>query len=181
MIAMMESFGESLLTRISHLSAALAPRDLLAILLALVLIRLARHAGMWIFAVVALPGTMLHELSHFTIALVLGAQPSFPSLIPTKVGRVWRLGEVRFQPGHLRAMFVALAPLLLAPLALWWTLALVAHAAWPWYALHVWIAAALLHACFPSRTDWRLAFPAIAVLAVLMMLWVAYYFFVGAR
>jgi len=133
---------------------------------------------MWIFAIVALPGTALHELSHFTVALALGARPSFPSLIPTKVGSVWRLGEVRFQTGHLRAMFVALAPLLLAPFALWWALTFVAHTAWPWYALHVWIVAALLHACFPSRTDWRLAFPAIAVLIVLTLLLGGYYFFV---
>jgi len=181
MMAKMESFGEALLSRASHLLASLAPGDLLAIALALLLIRLARYAGMWVFAVVALPGTMLHELSHFMVALVLGARPSFPSLIPSKVGRVWRLGEVRFQPGHLRAIFVALAPLLLVPLALWWALAFIVHAAWPWYLLHVWIVAALLHACFPSRTDWQLAFPAIAVLTVPLMLWVAYCFFVGAK
>ena len=62
--------------------------------------------------------------------------------------------------------------------ALWWALTFVAHTAWPWYALHVWIVAALLHACFPSRTDWRLAFPAIAVLIVLALLLGGYYFFV---
>lgn len=177
----MMSAMDSLVTWTSHLFASLAPRDLIAIAFALLLIRLARYAGMWIFAIVALPGTALHELSHFTVALALGARPSFPSLIPTKVGSVWRLGEVRFQTGHLRAMFVALAPLLLAPFALWWALTFVAHTAWPWYALHVWIVAALLHACFPSRTDWQLALPAIAVLTVPLMLWVAYCFFVGAK
>jgi len=174
----MMSAMDSLVTWTSHLFASLAPRDLIAIAFALLLIRLARYAGMWIFAIVALPGTALHELSHFTVALALGARPSFPSLIPTKVGSVWRLGEVRFQTGHLRAMFVALAPLLLAPFALWWALTFVAHTAWPWYTLHVWIVAALLHACFPSRTDWRLAFPAIAVLIVLTVLLGGYYFFV---
>jgi hypothetical protein len=173
-----ESTGQSLLPWTSHLFASLTPGDLIAITLALLLIRLARYAGMWIFALVALPGTALHELSHFAVALVLGARPSFPSLLPTRIGRVWRLGEVRFQPGHLRAMFVALAPLLLAPFALWWALTFVAHTTWPWYALHVWIVAALLHACFPSTTDWRLAFPAIAVLSVLSLLLAAYYFFV---
>ena len=94
--------------------------DLAALALALLLIRLARHAGMWIFALVALPGTALHELSHFFVALVLGGSPSFPSLLPTRTERGWRMGHVQFRGGHLRAMFVGMAPLLLAPLAWWW-------------------------------------------------------------
>jgi len=118
---------------------------------------------MWLLALVALPGTALHELSHFMIALILGAQPTFPSLVPQRVGNVSRLGEVRFRPGLLRAMFIALAPI-----AVWWMLLFVAHAAWPWYGLHVWIAGALLHACLPSRTDWRLAMPALVVIVILI-------------
>jgi len=120
---------------------------------------------MWVYTVVALPGTAVHELAHFTVALLLGARPSFPSLIPQRTARGWRLGEVRFHAGRVRAMFIALAPLLLAPLALWWAAAWLAPGAWPWYALHVWIVAALLQACWPSRTDWRVALPALAVLA----------------
>ena len=106
----------------------------------------ASHAGMWVYALVALPGTALHELAHFTLALLLGARPSFPSLIPQRTARGWRLGEVRFHAGRVRAMFIALAPLLLAPLALWWAAAWQGPGAWPWYALIVWIVAALLQA-----------------------------------
>jgi hypothetical protein len=138
--------------------------DFAAIACALLLIRLARHAGMWIFALVALPGTALHEFSHFAVALVLGGSPSFPSLLPQRTDAGWRLGHVQFRAGHVRAMFVGLAPLLLAPLAWWWATALLAHAAWPIYALHAWIVAALVQACWPSATDWKLAFPALAVL-----------------
>jgi hypothetical protein len=148
--------------------------DVAAIALVLVLIRLARHAGMWIFALVSLPGTALHELSHYFVALVLGGSPSFPSLLPkrTEAG-TWHLGHVQFRAGHVRAMFVGLAPLLLAPLAWWWATALLARATWPIYALHVWIVAALLQACWPSKTDWKLAFPALAVLVPLglALLW----------
>jgi hypothetical protein len=138
--------------------------DFAAIACALLLIRLARHAGMWIFALVALPGTALHEFSHFAVALVLGGAPSFPSLLPQSTDAGWRLGNVKFRAGHLRASFVGMAPLLMAPLAWWWATALLAHAAWPIYALHAWIVAALVQACWPSATDWKLAFPAFAVL-----------------
>ena len=150
--------------------------DLAALALALLLIRLARHAGMWIFALVALPGTALHELSHFFVALVLGGSPSFPSLLPTRTERGWRMGHVQFRAGHLRAMFVGMAPLLLAPLAWWWATTFLVHAAWPLYALHAWIVAALIQAFWPSRTDWRLALPALAVLVPVAAL-LAWYFF----
>ena len=139
--------------------------DLAAIAGVLLLIRLARHAGMWIFALVALPGTALHELSHYLVALCLGGAPSFPSLVPTRTDKVWRLGEVRFRPGYLRSMFVGMAPVLLAPLAWWWATTLLAGAAWPLYALHAWIVAALVHACWPSKSDWKRARPALVVIS----------------
>ena len=162
----MQSLASSLIDWIAQGLASLQPLDFAAIALAYMLIRLARRAGIWVYALVALPGTALHELAHFTIALVLGARPSFPGLIPHRTESVWQLGEVRFRPGHVRAMFVGLAPLLLAPLALWWTFAYAAHTAWPWRALHVWIVAAFLHACLPSKTDWRLALPALVAVAI---------------
>jgi hypothetical protein len=145
--------------------------DFAAIAAAFLLIRLARHAGMWIYALVALPGTALHEFSHYLVALCLGGSPSFPSLLPVRTqGGTWHMGHVRFRAGHLRAMFVGLAPLLLAPLAWWWASALLAHAAWPLYALHAWVVAALLQACLPSKTDWKLALPALVVLIPLAAL-----------
>jgi len=70
------------------------------------------------------------------VALVLGGAPSFPSLWPTRTEKGWHLGHVQLRAGHVRAMFVGLAPLLLAPLAVWWAVALLAHATWPLYLLH---------------------------------------------
>ena len=149
------------------------PLDLAAIAGMLLLIQFARHFGMWIYSLVALPGTALHEFSHYAVALCLGGRPEFPSLLPQRTERGWRLGHVRFRPGHLRAMFVGLAPLLLAPLAYWWAITLFVHAAMPLYLLHGWIVAALLQACFPSPADWKLALPALAVLVpiVLLLAW----------
>ena len=148
---------------------SLRPADLAAIAGMLLLIRLARHAGMWVYALVAVPGTAVHEFSHYLVALCLGGAPSFPSLLPRRTEKGWRLGEVQFRAGHVRAMFVGLAPLLLAPLAGWWAVALLAHATWPLYLLHAWVVAALLQACWPSWADWKLAFPALAVLVPLAL------------
>jgi hypothetical protein len=149
----------------------LAAIDLGAIAVMLALIRLSRHAGMWIYALVALPGTALHEFSHYLVALCLGGSPSFPSLMPkrTEAG-TWHMGHVLFRAGHVRAMFVGLAPLLLAPLAWWWATTLLAHSVWPIYALHAWIVAALVQAFWPSKADWKLALPALAVLVPLAAL-----------
>ena len=143
--------------------------DFAAIAAMLLLIRLSRHAGMWIYALVALPGTALHEFSHFAVALVLGGSPSFPSLLPQRTEAGWKLGHVQFRAGHLRAMFVGMAPLLLAPLAWWWGTIFLATAAWPLYLLHAWIVAALVQAFWPSKTDWKLALPALAVLVPLAL------------
>lgn len=149
--------------------------DFAAVAGMLLLIGLSRHAGMWIYALVALPGTSLHEFSHYLVALCLGGKPTFPSLLPTKTDKVWRLGEVRFRPGYLRSMFVGMAPLLLAPLAWWWATTWLTGASWPLYALHAWIVAALMHACWPSKTDWKLALPALVVVIPLAAV-VAWYF-----
>lgn len=151
---------------IERLVLAVSFNDACAVLVTMLLIRMCRHAGMWIYALIALPGTFAHELAHYIVAWVLAARPSFPSLVPVRSARGWRLGSVAFRVGRLRAMPIALAPLVLAPLALWWAAALLHPASWPLYGLHVWIVAALLSASLPSATDLKLALPALAILVV---------------
>jgi len=123
---------------------------------------------MWTYALIALPGTLAHELAHFVVAFVLGAQPSFPSIAPIRTEHGWRLGSVAFRVGYACALPIALAPLLLAPLALWWAGWFLHPASWPLYGLHVWIVAALLTASLPSATDFKLALPALGVVMVIV-------------
>ena len=149
---------------------ALSPIDVSCVIAAMLIIRLSRYAGMWIYALIALPGTMAHELAHCSVACVLGARPAFPSLIPVRTQRGWQLGSVAFRVGRARALPIAMAPLLLAPLALWWAAALMHPAPLPLYCLHVWIVAALLTASIPSRTDFKLALPALVVVGVLALI-----------
>ena len=164
---------------LQNVALRLSPVDVLCILGAMVIMHVCRYAGMWVYALTALPGTVAHELAHFSVAFVLGARPAFPSLVPVRTQQSWRLGSVAFRVGHARALPIAMAPLLLAPLALWWAAALLHPAVPPLYFLHVWIVAALLSASLPSRADFRLALPALGVLALLAMIAAIAWFALG--
>ncbi len=83
---------------------------------------LAADRAMGWHALLALPSTLVHEFSHWSIALVTGSRPSAFSVWPRREGRNWVLGRVDFEPSALTAGCVALAPLwLLLPLT-WWGL-----------------------------------------------------------
>lgn len=143
--------------------------------LAVILLRASSRLGMWPYAIAALPGTLMHEFTHWAVALVLGAKPGFPSLLPQRGPHGWRLGSVSFRAGFLRAVPIVLAPFLLFPLAWWWTLAFVAPTPWPTRALHAWLAATFLSASLPSSADWKIARPALVLLAVLAAVaWLAH-------
>lgn len=155
--------------------ALLSGSDWLLVAGAFGLIRASSRLGMWPYALMALPGTLAHELAHFIVAWLLAARPSFPSLVPQRSERGWRLGSVAFRAGMLRSVPIALAPFALAPLALVWAVQLLAPSAWPMAAVHAWIVAALVSASLPSSADMRIALPALAVIAVLagaaLLLW----------
>lgn len=156
------------------LSTALASvslRDAALAAAALLLIRLSSHLGMWAYALVALPGTLAHELAHYLTALLLGAKPSFPSLVPQRTAFGWRLGSVAFRAGPIRSLPIAMAPLLLLPLAAWWLLAFMPGATWPMLGVHAWVVGALVSASLPSSADFKIALPALAVIAVLLLGW----------
>src|SRR6266568_7257714 len=81
------------------------------------LLRAVRNS-MWRIALLSLPGTIAHELTHFVVGLLLLAKPRGFSIWPTAEGSTWRLGAVSFgNIGLLNGGFVALAPLLLLPIA----------------------------------------------------------------
>lgn len=127
---------------------------------------------MWTYALLALPGTFAHESAHFLVALVLGAQPQFPSLIPQRSEHGWRLGSVRFRAGLLRSLPIVLAPLLLLPLGLAWALYFFAPAGtWPLQMFHLWLVASLLTASLPSSADLRIALPALGLALIAALAW----------
>lgn len=88
----------------------------------------APRLGMWAYSLFSLPGTIAHEyIGHWFVARVLGAQPTFPSIIPKRDGDVWRLGSVNFVPSLFNRIPIALAPFLLLPVGIWYAV-VVMHA-----------------------------------------------------
>jgi hypothetical protein len=79
------------------------------------------HRSVTLLIVLSLPATVAHELSHWVVALVLGASPKFPSVVPRReLDGSWTLGSVQFLASRWTAGVIALAPLLLlAPVAVW--------------------------------------------------------------
>jgi hypothetical protein len=141
------------------LFARLDPADLAFLAAAVALIHVSRR---WIalYALLALPGTALHELSHWLVAALLGGRPTAPTLLPERVEGRWRLGAVGLR--NLRwynALPIGCAPLLLAPLAglAWLHAARLEDTHWlHWAALY--LAAAATVSCLPSLADWRIVF-----------------------
>ena len=145
---------------------ALSPIDLGLVAGCVLLLRASSRLGMWPYALVAMPGTLAHELAHYLVALALFAKPSFPSLIPQRTAHGWRLGSVTFRAGLARALPIALAPFALMPLALWWAATQMSPAVGALYCLHAWIIAALVSASLPSSADFKIALPALAVITI---------------
>lgn len=154
--------------------------DVAFVLAAFALIRASSRLGMWAYALFALPGTLAHELAHFLVALLLFANPGFPSLLPQRNGNSWRLGSVTFRAGMLRSVPIALAPLALAPLAVTWAIVFMVPAHAALYAVHAWIVAALLSASLPSSADFKIAVPALILIAAIAgTLWCLNLYFSG--
>ena len=116
----------------------------------------------WVFSLLVLPGTLVHETCHFLLGLFLNGQPASFNLIPRRdvKGRGWVMGSVAC--ANLRwynAFFVGMAPLLMLPAA--WLLLrwrLQAGPVWTWQeALTVYLIANLIYAAMPSWQDCKIA------------------------
>jgi hypothetical protein len=99
---------------------------LLVIALAVLQGRIGRIGAFWQI-VWALPGTLLHELSHLIVAACTGGRPTGFTIIPRRDGpRRWVLGSVTIsRPGPVSALPSAMAPLALNAVAYhlyrgWW-------------------------------------------------------------
>lgn len=132
----------------------------LGITAAVLLHVISRRLPMWAFILISLPGTLLHELSHWLFAFVLRAKPSLPSIIPKKQGNTWCLGSVAFKAKWYSASLVALAPLVVLVVLSSFLLS-PSHLAELNPALQFKLVAAVLWfgpALLPSRADWLIAF-----------------------
>lgn len=148
---------------------ALPLTDLMLIGAVMVVTTATHRLGMWPYSLVAFPGTVAHELGHYLCAMLCFARPNFPSLIPVREGRGWTLGSVEFVPTIVNVIPIALAPLLLLPVGMWYAVDVMSAASGWWYLAHGWIVGTLFLACLPSRTDWAVAAPALLLLLLVTL------------
>ena len=141
----------------SYLSHAGFIPSVALVLIFVALLRAVRDS-MWRIAMLSLPGTIAHELAHSVVGLLLRAKPQGFSIWPRAQGDTWRLGSVSFgNIGLLNGAFVALAPLLLLPIA--WLcivhmlLPLWNDSQWGWWLLAGYLTATALFAALPSFQD----------------------------
>ena len=123
-------------------------------------------------AIFVLPGTLVHELLHFIVGLILNAKPTSFSVWPRKRGTsTWTMGAVGF--ANLRwynAVAVGLAPLLAPIAALWFA---PSGASWSLQLddLKYWaFAAPILSMSLPSWTDIKICFYSAVPIAVCVAL-----------
>lgn len=114
----------------------------------------------WLFSLLALPGTVCHEVCHWLVGALLNGQPARFTVIPRREGRGFVLGAVALR--NLRwynAFFIGLAPLLLLPLAyglLLWRLG--CHSGLGWSEVGIaFLLANLVFGALPSWPDLRIA------------------------
>jgi hypothetical protein len=133
-----------------------------------------------LFFIFSAAGTLCHELAHFSVGLLLGAEPTGFSIIPRRLGRTWELGSVTF--ANLRwynAAPAALAPflVLLVPLGVaWWR----TRAPWTFgpadLALTLLLAPQFL-SFWPSPVDWKLSLRSWPYLVIILTGSVLLYWF----
>lgn len=138
-----------------------------AVVVVLVAQRATARMGMWPYALFSLPGTLAHELAHFITAALLLARPRFPRVSPVRTEYGWRLGSVTFNAGMLRAVPIAMAPLALLPLGLYWTSEWLSSSSGWRFWVHAWAAATILNGSLPSRADFKLTLPALLLAVAL--------------
>ena len=130
------------------------------------------RGSMWRVALLSLPGTIAHELTHLIVAFLLHAKPYGFSMWPRPHGDAWMLGSVSFRNiGLLNGAFVALAPLVLLPIA-WLCLIHVLvplwiEGQWGWWLLAGYLSATALFASLPSFQDIKIGGASLLLYAVL--------------
>jgi hypothetical protein len=74
--------------------------------------------AIWLYAIILLPGVLLHEVSHALAAAIVGVRIGRINILPRRVGKRIQLGFVPVQEtDFVRASFIGAAPLFCGGLA----------------------------------------------------------------
>ena len=130
----------------------------LLILLVIVLIRIkyTTYSSMWASALVNIPGTILHEMMHYIVGLVLNARPCNFTIFPRKSpDGYYVMGSVGFRNvTFYNAVPSAMAPLLLLVIGFYLPLM---RPTMLNYVLYVLLQTIIIENAMPSGADFRVA------------------------
>jgi len=134
---------------------------------------------LWLFF---LPATIIHELLHFLVGLILFAKPKGFSLIPKKTESGYTLGEVRF----VNLNFINTIPTALAPAIMFIALYYVDYFYFSYVKkeflyliLLVYINNIAMYSAIPSGQDFKVAFSNITGLLFYLILIVGFLYIKG--
>lgn len=135
----------------------------LMILLVICLLKMkyTTYSNIYLSALVNIPGTFLHEMSHFLVGLFLNAHPTRFNLFPKKQGEYYLMGSVGFRNVHFyNALPSALAPLLLLFVGYYFNRWFFTHIQINYinYVLYVFLQTIIIENSIPSSTDFKVAF-----------------------
>ncbi len=135
----------------------------LMIFLVIVLLKMkyTTYSNIYMSALVNIPGTILHEMSHFLVGLFFNARPTRFNLFPKKQGDYYLMGSVGFRNVHFyNAIPSALAPLLLLILGYYFNRWFFTHIQINYinYILYVFLQTVIIENALPSSTDFKVAF-----------------------
>lgn len=136
--------------------------------------------GVWLFY---FPGTFLHEMSHFLMALILGARPKFPFLFPKKdIDGSIVLGRVQTISAKWYNSFpIAIAPLSLMIVAFFFQKHYFSYFDFSFLSalLYFYLLIVLIDSAIPSTQDIRVAISGLNLLGGSMWILIAFLFYKG--
>lgn len=135
----------------------------LMIFLVIVLLKLKyqTYSNIYMSSLVNIPGTFLHEISHFIVGLFFNAHPTRFNLFPKKEGEYYVMGSVGFRNVRFyNALPSALAPFLLLFVGYYFNRWFFNHIQINYinYILYVFLQTIIIENSLPSSTDFKVAF-----------------------
>ena len=135
----------------------------LMILLVIILLKMkyTTYSSMYLSAIVNIPGTFLHEMSHFLVGFFLNAYPTSFNLLPKKEGDNYVMGSVGFRNVRFyNAVPAALAPMFLLVVGYHFNQWFFSNIKITYvsYISYVLLQTIIIENAVPSSTDFKVAF-----------------------
>ncbi len=135
----------------------------------------------WIFSLITLPATFMHELMHFIVSLFTLGKPSKLSVFPKKTDYGYTLGYVlSTNMRWYNGFFIAMAPFLLLPIAIvFYQHSVLNENVLYLLILKIYILASMIEGSIPSMQDFKVAIERpIGIVMILGLLNINYSFFI---